>query len=69
LPESNHELQMVIEANLNSTKMCFTRIFGLDFNNPYFIIEKIRTIPEDLKNRHKKKKVDIDELIVENRKI
>ena len=48
--------------------MCFTRFFGLDFNNPYFINEKIKTIPEELKNRHKKKKVDIEELIEENRK-
>lgn len=59
---------MVVQATLNSTRMCLFRLLNLDFNNPYLVIEKIRSIPEDLKDRHKKKKVDVEEILEENRK-
>ena len=59
---------MVVQASLNSTRMCLFRFLNLDFNNPYLVIEKIWSIPLDLKNRHKKMNFDVEEILEENRR-
>jgi len=48
--------------------MCLFRLLNLDYNNPYLVIEKIWSIPEDLKNRHKKNQIEIEETLEENRR-